>query len=158
MNRVTPETHRLTDIEGEKHPMICQSCGGSDDPAFGNGLIRHALLRWQECDHNDQPEPRLLALCNKCSARLIEQHPRLYRSIDPNAPWPGCMRLCIDCRYRQGVSCTHPKSKLNGGPGLAITCGRPLTAFVDGTRGGRRTGWVEQVYTTPPTACEGKEP
>jgi len=46
-------------------------------------------------------------LCTRCSAHLIAPHPRFYNRIPPNAPFHGIMELCVDCRFRDGVRCTH---------------------------------------------------
>ena len=150
---MNPETHRLTDLPGEKHPFVCQKCGGSDRQGFGNGLMRISLSRWKEHDHHDKPEFKLLVLCNKCSKEVIEQHPRLYARLQDNQPWPGCMDLCLDCIFRQGVSCVNPKAQANGGPGVMITVAKPVTAMVDGCRyRGPMALWMK-----PPTACRERE-
>lgn len=143
------ETHRLTSLPGEKHPNVCQRCGGSDKPGFGNGLMRTSIDRWQEHDHNDRPEQMIVVLCTKCAKAVIEQHPRLYNRLDPFAPWPGAMALCVACRHRQGVACGHPDAKANGGPGVMLTVGQPIRAMVDGASyRGPATLWP-----SPPTAC-----
>lgn len=107
------QTHRLTDhvgSTGERHPEKCQHCGDHRN-----------LTRWQEHDHNDRPEHRVIVLCKACSDRMIEPHPRLYRPLNVNDPWPGCMEICIDCRLRDGVRCTSPAAKCNGGDGVMLT-------------------------------------
>lgn len=123
---------RLTDLPGEKHPFVCQSCGGSCVPGFGNGLMRHSLDRWQECDHKDQKEAKVIVLCEECSARLVKSHVRLYHKLFANTPLAGCMGLCVDCRFRSGVSCSNPKAKANGGPGVTLMIAQPQHALIDG--------------------------
>jgi hypothetical protein len=151
--RLNMATHRLTDLPGEKHPRVCQKCGGSNRPDAGNGLMRLSLDRWQECDHNDHREARVIVLCNKCSAAIIEPHPRLYHRLQPNDPFPGCMDLCVDCKLRSGVSCTAPEAKANGGPGVMITIQKPFGAMVDGKNyRGPMTLWP-----APATACRQKQ-
>jgi hypothetical protein len=150
---INTSTHRLTDIPGEKHPFVCQKCGGSNRPGFGNGLMRLTLDRWQECDHHDRRENRVIVLCNKCSKQIIEPHPRLYHGLQANEPFPGCMDLCVDCKLRRGVSCTAPEAKANGGPGVMITITKPFGAMVDGAnyRG------PMHLWPKPPTACKQKQ-
>lgn len=146
-------THRLTDLPGVKHPFVCQKCGGSNTARHGNGLMRVSMARWQEHDHHDKPETRLIVLCGKCAKEIIGPHPRLYEPLQPNAPWPGCMEICVDCRFRDGVSCTHPDAKVNGGTGVMLTVAAPSNAFVDGCR---RRGLI-QMWPSPPSACKQKE-
>lgn len=131
---LSPTTPRLTDLPGTKHPYICQCCGGSAQAGLGNGILRLSIDRWQEHDHNDRKEHRLVVLCNVCSARIVKPHPRLYEKLQPAHPWPGCMALCLDCSHRDGVSCSHPNSKANGGPGVMLTIPKPMTAMVDGEK------------------------
>lgn len=150
MNTDTP---RLSNLLGTLDPHVCQSCGGSHMPGKGNGLMRTSLSRWQEHYHHDQRESKVVVLCSKCAARLIEPHPRLYRELQPNEPWPGCMDLCLDCRLRDGIRCTSPLAKYNGGPGVPITVAKPFTALVDGSK---YRGPV-QLYKTPAEACKVKE-
>jgi hypothetical protein len=116
------------------------------------------LSRWQEHDDQDQPEPVIFVLCTPCSRAIIDPHPRLYRQLPRNEPMPGAMLLCEGCPHRDGLGCRHPDLKANGGPGLAIMAPRPTVAFVDGTRGGKRTGWKETWWPGPPTRCKGRHP
>lgn len=129
---LSPLTERLTNTPGEKHPRVCQACGGSNMPTYGNGLLRLSLDRWQEHDHNDRPENLILVLCDVCSKRIIKPHARLYERLQANAPWPGCMQICIDCDFRDGIRCTHEAAKSNGGAGVMLTIGKPTHAMVDG--------------------------
>lgn len=101
---------RLTMLLGPTHPHQCQRCGGEAD-----------LSRWQEHDAVDQPEPRVVVLCLTCEEAVIEKHPRLYRRLEHYEPFPGSMHLCVDCEWREGVTCSHPDLMANGGPGLAVT-------------------------------------
>ena len=135
---------RLTDdLVGPRSPDRCQGCG-----AYAR------LTRWQEHDDADKPEPRVVVLCERCSGRLIEPHPRLYAALDPDAPVPGAMPLCLDCRFRAGVRCLHPDLKANGGPGLEIL---PLPLRVLVCRSPRRLSGWETIYPGPPLACQGRE-
>ena len=142
--KLSESTPRLTEMEGARHPHVCQGCGLADP---------QKLCRWQECDHHDQPELRVVVLCGGCAQRLIEPHPRLYHRMDQNAPMPGCMKVCLNCSFRQGVSCSHPAARANGGDGVELTVSRPLRAFVDGTTNGKRTGSLVEMYPFPPASC-----
>lgn len=155
--RMNHQTHRLTDLPGERHPLICQQCGGSnvsDPDGSGNArIMRTSLDRWQECDHEDKPEAKLIVLCSKCSERMIKPHPRLYHQLHDNHPWPGCMALCVNCRFRDGIKCTHPDAKINGGNGVMLTVPKPITGFVDGAK--YRGRFIQ--YSSPASACKQKE-
>jgi len=159
-------------LTGPKQPGVCQSCGATNahlipsaDPdgemspiAADDTAALHARLRrvldaeergvhvWQERDDADQPEPIAVLLCPPCSARLIEPHPRLYSGLPFNEPFAGTMGLCAPCRFRDGVRCTHPDLRANGGPGLTIQADTPVPAP------GRR-----RVYVRPATGCAGRE-
>lgn len=155
--RMNEQTHRLTDLPGERHPLICQQCGGccGGDPD-GSGkarIMRTSLDRWQECDHDDKPEHRLIVLCSKCSGRMIEPHPRLYHRLHVNDPWPGCMEICVTCKFRDGIKCSHPDAKINGGNGVMLTVGAPMRGFIDGAK--YRGPFCHYPY--PPKACKQKE-
>ena len=154
--RMNEQTHRLTDLPGERHPEICQQCGGvvfGDPSGDGKTRILVTLDRWQECDHNDRPENRLIVLCNVCSKRMIEPHPRLYHRLSPNHPWPGCMAICVRCRWRDGVTCKHPSAKVNGGSGVMVTIGKPIQGFIDGPK--YRGRFTE--YPSPASDCKQRE-
>jgi len=133
-----------------RHPTKCQSCG------LPCTEENHTLQRWRECDEWDKPTAVIVVLCRTCSDRLVEPHPRLYVAIERYAPAPGCMALCIACRFREQLRCTHPDLAANGGQGLRIKFAHPSTMFLDGTRGGRRSGWTARVYSHAPTACIGR--
>lgn len=138
----------------QRHPNICQGCG-----AGGLDLAARAEhQRWIECDEDDKPTAVVVLLCKACSEREIEKHPRLYESIPKNAPRPGTMELCLECRHRDGLACKHPDAKANGGAGIAIFGQQPTRGFWDGTdKRGRRTGGVLTIYPTPPQRCAGRE-
>lgn len=139
-------THRLTDLPGPKSPVHCQKCGMMKTAPT-------ALTAWQEHDHHDKPEFKVVMLCGDCKKRIIEPHPRLYRALRPFHPWPGIMQLCLECKFREGVSCTHPNAKANGGQGVKITFPEPTRGFVDG---GKYSGPVI-FWAGHPTACEQRE-
>ncbi len=157
-------------LDGPKHPRFCQSCGAErppevpDELAASDGasardetfqLVMRELrpppgvYGWQEHDGRDEPEPIAVMLCTACSARLIEPHPRMYNRITRRAPFPGIMDLCIDCRSRTGVTCTHPDRLANGGPGLHIDA-------APGMPGHARGHGFFTTYTYPPRACTGQ--
>jgi len=104
---------------------------------------------WQEHDGRDEPEPIAVMLCTTCSKRLISLHPRVYSSIPRNAPFPGIMDLCIDCRFRAGVTCTHPDRVSNGDEGLQIDAAPGMWAHARTAVGGRTL----TLYAYPPRAC-----
>jgi hypothetical protein len=136
---------RLTEERGlfDPHPRRCQLCGGDQE-----------LDLWQEHDERDKPEGRAIILCESCSKRVIDKHPRLYARRGIFVPWPGAMALCVDCKHRRGVTC--PLTKASGGPGIEIKYPQPFKAMVDGTRGGRRVGWMQTLYNGDPTSCSGR--
>lgn len=151
---MNPQTARLTlDVPGEVHPLKCQSCGRTKQDC----PIDRGPARWQEHDHNDNPEHRLIVLCMACSHRLIEPHPRLYTALGSNDPWPGCMSICLNCKLRVSVSCSSPAAKANGGPGVGIAIEPPYGALVDGRRNGKRRGWHQRFWPKAATGCKQKE-
>lgn len=85
-------------LEGPRAPDKCQSCGGSHSP-------ENPLGRWQECDEWDKKTRVVVILCRSCSEKLIDAHPRLYHEVPTRSPYPGAMSICLDCIYRDGVSC-----------------------------------------------------
>ncbi len=92
-------------------------------------------------------------LCTTCSKRLITPHPRVYRRIPRRAPFPGIMDLCIDCRFRAGVTCTHPNRVSNGGEGLQIDAAPGMWAHARTAVGSRTL----TLYAYPPRACAEHE-
>lgn len=133
-------------LDGPEHPERCRRCGSWAD-----------LVAWRECDEKDRPTPAVLMLCVCCSDAVIEDHPRLYHDIPRNAPEPGLMALCVDCRHRDGLTCSSPLLKRLGGPGLRVDFATPTTMFVDGTKGSRRCGWTTMRFPAPPSKCAGRE-
>lgn len=145
---VREKWHRLSKVlPHERRPDACQSCGRTVD----------GLIVWCECDDRDQPQNIFVVLCDGCSKRLIEPHPRLYHQMPANKPIPGVMpHLCATCKHREALTCKHPDLKANGGQGLMIVAEQPTVGFMDGTRNGKRTGWRFERWPTPATECKGK--
>jgi hypothetical protein len=138
-----------TSLPGPRSIHQCQSCGASDKLGL-------KIRGWAEHDHNDQPEPFSVWLCEDCETKLIEPHPRLYRRITDHEPFPGAMPLCLDCKRRDGVTCMSPKACFNGGPppGIKMEYPKPSMAHLNlGRKGGR---W-QAFYHGPVTSCSGKE-
>lgn len=132
------------DLTGPRSPAQCQACGATEK-----------LGRWQEHNDIDKPLPVVVVLCGPCADRLIEPHPRLYRRLARNEPFPGTMRVCLDCTERDGVNCKSPMRLSNGGEGLPFPAA-DSTAHFDGTRGGKRCGWTVRTWSAEPTGCKGK--
>lgn len=147
-----PNWPRLTERgRHTKAPYICQWCGTW-------GARDKDIRGWQEHDHNDQPEYKIVFLCTKCSKELIEPHVRLYRQIPVNEPVPGSMEICDGCKWQKEIYCTNPAAKVNGGPGINYDIPAPSVAFYDGRgKDGKRTGWRELHYSEPAKGCSGKE-
>jgi hypothetical protein len=81
------------------------------------------LEAWRECDERDRPKPGddaivYIATDHPQCIRDMEAHPRLYEPVPGD---PGHFPLCGDCTLRQGMSCTHPALRANGGAGLNVT-------------------------------------
>jgi len=129
-------------------PTVCQACGTDDPPGW--------LAYWRECDEDDKPTPVFVTLCDVCSKKLIEPHPRLYDRLEPNQPYPGLMPLCHDCQLRDRNYCLSKLLVANGGPGLKIVFPQPHMVHLDGYRNGRRTGWNQTIYPGPAVSCEGR--
>lgn len=128
------------------NPHLCQNC--ESDQHLGI---------WIEHDETDQPTSTLIALCRRCSDKIIEPHPRLYAQAPVNAPIPGAMALCVLCVQRDGLRCRA--AKMNGGPGITVTAVRPFVAHIDGrdVKTGKRFGrWIHD-YSSPPSACTGRK-
>lgn len=138
-----------TDLPNTPSSVRCQACG--------NGLSSRPIQIWNEHDDSDMVDSKhFVALCIPCSNDLVEPHARLYSRTPENAPLPGAMRVCSTCQHANGLACTSPLLKGNGGPGLLVRHSEPMTALVDGTRNGRRCGWSVAVYRDVPT-CDGYE-
>ena len=131
-----------------QHPKMCGNCGVGDETKLVHVWIEH--------DENDRPEMKFVTLCDPCADKIIEPHPRLYSPVGQNVPMPGIMDICLSCTRRVGMACTSPLAKFNGGPGMNVNASKPITAFVDGTRNGRRVGWRMRIFSTPPNACTGR--
>jgi hypothetical protein len=135
-------------LDGPGHPQACRSCGTST-----------GLSMWQECDEADQPTPIYLPLCEPCSDRIIEPHPRLYSRRDPKEPMPGVMLICVDCELRTGNRCTSPLAKFNGGGGMTVATSPLGNAHVCGRdKNGKRFGRFMTMYDKPPHDCSGRRP
>jgi hypothetical protein len=133
---------------GEKHPLKCQSCGSAE-----------TLSIWEERNDDDSRSPIGVIICKKCSDKLIEPHPRLYYEWSILAPFPGCMKTCVDCALRDGVTCTSGELTWRGGSGLRLTYPQPTIAFVDGRnpKTGKRFGGQQTIFHGDPK-CDGKKP
>lgn len=143
----TNEWPRLSEtLTGPRLPDACQSCGLSD------GVT---LSAWQEHDDEDRREMILVMLCRLCAKRLIDKHPRLYRQLEPNEPWPGAIPLCLDCRHRTDLRCGHPEARANGGPGIELRMPRPTITHV--SRSPRRLSGYVTIYPGPVRSCSGRE-
>lgn len=168
-------------LAGPQHPHKCQSCGTEQQASADeivdveklfegdqasiyavSQLIDHqaspspGVYAWQEHDDQDQPSSIAIMLCTDCSGRLIEPHPRLYRRLGRNEPFPGIMLPCIECAFRAGVRCTHPEARVNGGPGLQLDQDPPMSTHV--RFGVGRGGACSTVYPNPVRSCSGRQP
>lgn len=151
-------------LTGPKDPRRCQACGFEVGPPRNDveRVVRfHAYLsRWIECDawdRHDENSP-VVVLCEPCSKKLIESHPRLYVDLWPDTPRPGCMPICVDCTHRSGVSCTHPRAKANGGEAVLLKFKHPPTRahLCYQAKGGGRRGETRWMFS-PVEACRQKE-
>jgi len=142
---------RLTEtLPHAANPQLCGNCGIHD-----NTKLVHI---WIEHDLNDKPERKFIALCEKCSDKIIESHPRLYAQVGPNTPIPGVMLICIDCKFRDGLDCKSPEAKFNGGKGFSVKAAKPITYHIDGTHKGKRWSRWGNHYSIAPKSCTGKQP
>lgn len=147
----------------ERHPFICQSCDYRGLTAWkGKAELPEPeqceLRRWREHDQQDKPENIIVVLCRECSDRLIEPHERLYDCIGIFAPAPGAMKICVQCEFRQGLHCSNPLLKENGGEGMILKMPKPTHGFWDGSDArGRRVGGQRTFYSGPVTGCEGRK-
>lgn len=72
-------------------------------------------------------------------------------------PFPGCMSICLDCAYREGVRCTCPEAQVNGGPGMRYAWkdgAQPMRAHV--CRSPRRLSGFVTMYPGRVVSCSGK--
>jgi hypothetical protein len=149
----TEHWRRLSiDLKHERNPFICQSCGDVALTDTGGEADlpepeEAGFIRWQEHDQQDRPQPIYLVLCKQCSDRLIEPHERLYRPLGKWAPALGAMRFCLHCKFRDGLHCSHPDSKENGGPGLKLIMPKPTWAHLNygGGKGEFRNIWIGAI-------------
>lgn len=135
---------------GPRDPRRCQRCAAEHTKA-------NPLARWLEHDEWDRvpDHPVVVVLCQRCSSKVIEPHARLYRCLDSGEPFPGCMRICLDCKHRDGTSCRNPEAKINGGPGVQYEHSvKPIFAHIcfGRGRGESRYFWTGRVL-----GCSGKE-
>lgn len=136
----------------------CQACNklGEIDCMKSDGKLGESPLsldRWLEHDDSDRSTAIVVVLCSGCSKKLIEPHPRLYRMLTLWEPHPGCMALCRKCEYREGVGCTHPSLKANGGEGLALTVPAPGHAIFCARGKGCHP---ITIFTGPVEDCSGR--
>lgn len=122
----------------------CQICGYES-----TDICEFRML--EEHDEKDRPTPARLVVCQSDSCkRVIEEHPRLYSTLQWGTGSPGCfMTLCGDCEFRRGFSCTHSDLKANGGPGLVIKFAQPMGLVTMCSDSGCRTVQPHAV------SCEG---
>lgn len=142
-DRMANEWPRLSEtLTRTRRVDRCQACGGV------------GVTWWEEHDSRDRPEGIIVTLCQPCSERLIEPHPRLYRPLASGEPWPGAMPTCLGCKHSADLNCKSPLAKANGGPGLPLSHPPPARAFVCGRggKGGPRTVYYGRVR------CHGCEP
>jgi hypothetical protein len=124
-------------------PQYCQACGSPD-----------CLSKWRECDPFDKPTMVVVVLCDRCSKKLIDPHPRLYIALQQHEPFPGVMQICIDCPMRRGVSCYSPLAKHNGGTGMRIDGARAFGGFFCGSK---KIAGYHRMWTASATDCDGKK-
>jgi len=79
-SRVPPQPlPRLSQTLPERvEPGVCQACGEEKN-----------VCGWQEHDERDKPEAIVVWLCQACEKKLIKPHPRLYRPLQANEPFPA---------------------------------------------------------------------
>jgi hypothetical protein len=126
-----------TSLPHERHPFMCQACGFTPQTILETSEPETVgFRRWREHDQQDRPQDIIVVLCKKCSDMIIEPHERLYHRLSMWEPAPGAMTVCVDCTFRQGLHCSHPDLKENGGEGLILKFPRPSHGFVDSGKGG----------------------
>ena len=145
--KCSPDAPRLSDLTGNTDIYHCAGCG----------FVREHVPRWQEHDHFDKPEMRVVCLCKRCAKRMVGPHPRLYRELELFEPMPGAMQVCIGCRWLERVACKCPLAKHNGGAGMVIMVpDSGVRGFVcsRGKGGGCHSfhGWAGHA-----TSCNGKD-
>jgi hypothetical protein len=126
-----------TSLPNVRHPFVCQCCGFTPETILETSEPETVgFRRWREHDQQDKPQDIIVVLCKKCSDLYIERHERLYARLAMWEPAPGAMTVCVDCTFRQGLHCSHPALKENGGDGLMLKFPRPSQGFVDSGKGG----------------------
>jgi len=153
------------DLPHPRRPDTCQACGAEGAIHGNSGCVGEygvgevdagvlQLIRWHEHDERDNPQRIVVVLCKRCADRIIKPHPRLYAALQPFAPWPGAMPVCVSCRHRAGLDCKHPDLKANGGGGLVMKFPQPQQVHLNIRGGGG--GW--RNFWRGPVTCEGREP
>ena len=137
---------KLSETLPHREARTCNHCGADERRSVK--LFNY----WQECDEEDQPTPRFVVLCQRCSELIIDPHPRLYRALDPHFPMPGVMPLCELCVSRNGIVCASPQAKFNGGPGLQYEPQGSYAMVCSRGRGCRR----QYLTAGPVTSCTGR--
>lgn len=123
------------------------------------GVPSGALRAWREHDERDLPIEGSEALVfiggdhPRCIGDM-ERHPRLYsEEAGLHGTFPA---LCGPCEFRNGLACSHPRLRKNGGPGLRVVLdGIGLGGFVVCIRG--RSGPVRPPLKNA-VSCEGRAP
>lgn len=125
------------------------------DPIMSCNICGHEaaeLGAWREHDARDKPligTESLVFIGNDHPAciKAMEAHPRLYAE---EMGWPGHLpRLCGPCTFRQGMACSHPDLRSNGGKGLLITMHDPLRAAGVIICGRNRPRYVRHALECP---------
>lgn len=138
--RLPPWPKLSETLTGPREPGKCQSCGNE------------GTRWWEECDESDRPTKVLVILCTPCEKKLIKPHPRLYCLTWTPCPWPGAMAICQNCTQRDGLRCTHPDLKANGGAGLLLQIPKGSPCHLNLGRG---RGMFVTMYPYEPRVCAG---
>lgn len=108
-----------------RDPNVCQACGkpesfyGRSESVHDGRTVLRGLLVWEQREDRMTPTGSFVVLCLPCAEAQAAQG-ALLRRLGTNEPCPGAMQLCGRCEHRQGLRCTHPKLRSNGGPGLEL--------------------------------------
>lgn len=151
---IDKNTPRLSELPGNLWVDTCAECGAkrAQNAHITNHKRSIMVSRWQEHDHYDKKEARVVALCKTCSDRLIAPHPRLYRQLGITQFVPGSAPICERCKHQYHLSCFSPRARFNGGPGLVFT---PEPCVVHVCAG--RHSYFCEVESEPIKNCSGKE-
>lgn len=136
---------KLSETLPHKSRTSCNRCNA--------GGQKRDVSFWIECDDEDRRQPVFIALCGFCADELIEPHPRLYIELLSGECMPGAMRVCDDCKLRDGLRCTSPDAKFNGGQGLVFD---PQPASVHLCRS-KASGWHFFMANSLELARQGVE-